>query len=92
MSRDRSSPSRPIRSTATAQPTDRPRRNDVELAPGDTLEQRIQPRPLVAPPGVTDPLIADSAIFSRADCLCFGLAGAAGREFAHGEDVVPDAN
>ena len=49
------SPSSPQRST---QATDRPRRHDVELAPSDTLQQRIQSRPLVAAPGATDALVA----------------------------------
>jgi hypothetical protein len=40
------------------QPTHRPCGHDVELAPADTVQQGIQPRPLVAPPGARYALIA----------------------------------
>ena len=59
MSRDRSSPSRPIRSDR-----DRPNRHTDHAATmsnsrrGYALEQRIQPRPLLTAQGATDALVA----------------------------------
>ena len=62
----------------SSQATHRPRGNDVELSAGHALEQRIQPWPLVAPLGATDPFvtveIATTAQPSRLAASCKGCS------------------
>src|ERR1700722_4842680 len=86
MSRDRSSPRRSTRSDS-----DRPNRQTLQaVAPGDALEQGIQPRPLVAPLGATDALVAEyshhgpakpsSGLLKRLLLVLNGLAAITGRD------------